>query len=243
MLPARSLLSPRTHWRNHRRVRRRASGRTVAYNIRFAGQVFDGQAGLHANGFRDYDPATGRYSQSDRIGLWGGINTYSYATANAISHLDPTGLATAVAVGGPISSNPFGHAAVATTGEGVSSYGTADPVGEDFTQYLNHQSDYRDTVVVVIKTTPQQEKSIRDYLRAYTGSKYNIVGNNCSTVVADALFAAGVGQNYFTDPNAAPLFLPNSLLALVLSMPGTTTYSIPQGAPVPSALNEFNRKN
>jgi len=55
----------------------------------------------------------------------------------------PRGWPTAVAVGGPISSNPFGHAAVATTGEGVSSYGTADPVGEDFTQYLNHQSDYR----------------------------------------------------------------------------------------------------
>ena len=33
------------------------------------GQVFDGQAGLHANVFRDYDPAVGRYPQSDPIGL------------------------------------------------------------------------------------------------------------------------------------------------------------------------------
>jgi RHS repeat-associated protein len=38
---------------------------TFKYNLRFPGQVFDGQAGLHANGYRDcYDPAIGRYCQS-----------------------------------------------------------------------------------------------------------------------------------------------------------------------------------
>jgi len=35
-------------------------------------QVFDGRAGLHHNGFRDFDPATGRYVESDPIGLTGG---------------------------------------------------------------------------------------------------------------------------------------------------------------------------
>jgi RHS repeat-associated protein len=50
----------------------------VAYNLRFPGQIFDGQAGLHLNYFRDYDPATGRYIQSDPIGLRGGINTFVY---------------------------------------------------------------------------------------------------------------------------------------------------------------------
>jgi hypothetical protein len=29
---------------------------TVAYNVRFPGQIFDGQAGLHQNYFRDFDP-------------------------------------------------------------------------------------------------------------------------------------------------------------------------------------------
>ena len=60
MLPARALLTPRHRWRKRLRVRRRASGRTFAYNLRFPGQIFDGQAGLHQNGFRDYDPAVGR---------------------------------------------------------------------------------------------------------------------------------------------------------------------------------------
>jgi len=64
----------------------------VAYNPRFPGQVFDGQAGLHQNTFRDYDPATGRYAESDPIGLDGGINTYSYVSSDPLSFSDMFGL-------------------------------------------------------------------------------------------------------------------------------------------------------
>jgi RHS repeat-associated protein len=63
------------------------------YNLRFAGQLFDGQAGLHANGQRDcYDPATARYCESDPTGLDGGINTYAYVL-DPLRFVDPTGLA------------------------------------------------------------------------------------------------------------------------------------------------------
>jgi RHS repeat-associated protein len=61
------------------------------YNLRFPGQVFDGQAGLHYNYFRDYDSAIGRYVESDPIGLDGGVNTYWYADADPASKNDPTG--------------------------------------------------------------------------------------------------------------------------------------------------------
>jgi RHS repeat-associated protein len=66
------------------------------YNLRFPGQIFDGQAGLHLNYFRDYDSATGRYTESDPIGLKGGINTYLYSDADPLGRYDATGKSVAI---------------------------------------------------------------------------------------------------------------------------------------------------
>jgi RHS repeat-associated protein len=62
------------------------------FPLRFPGQYFDHEWNLAYNYFRDYDPGTGRYVQSDPIGLDGGLNTYLYASAAPLTSIDPMGL-------------------------------------------------------------------------------------------------------------------------------------------------------
>jgi RHS repeat-associated protein len=61
--------------------------------LRFPGQLYDAHSTLHYNYFRDYDPETGRYVESDPIGLEGGLNTYGYVEGNPVNFIDPLGLA------------------------------------------------------------------------------------------------------------------------------------------------------
>lgn len=66
---------------------------TVTLNLRFAGQYADAESGLDYNVFRDYEPSTGRYIESDPIGLSGGISTYSYVLGRPMTDVDPEALA------------------------------------------------------------------------------------------------------------------------------------------------------
>jgi RHS repeat-associated protein len=64
----------------------------VSYNLRLPGQYFDAETGLSQNVQRDYDPLTGKYVESDPIGLKSGINTYTYGYSHPTQFVDPTGL-------------------------------------------------------------------------------------------------------------------------------------------------------
>jgi RHS repeat-associated protein len=65
---------------------------TFTYNLRFPGQYYDAETGKHYNYFRDFDASLGRYLQSDRIGLGGGTDTYSYVGQAPLLRTDRLGL-------------------------------------------------------------------------------------------------------------------------------------------------------
>jgi RHS repeat-associated protein len=60
--------------------------------LRLPGQRYDKETNLHYNYFRDYDPTIGRYTESDPIGLDGGLNTYAYVGGRSLMLTDPLGL-------------------------------------------------------------------------------------------------------------------------------------------------------
>lgn len=62
------------------------------FNLRFPGQYYDEETVLHYNYYRDYDPSLGRYLQPDPIGLAGGLNRFSYVSADPTNSTDPNGL-------------------------------------------------------------------------------------------------------------------------------------------------------
>ncbi|MBN3967986.1 RHS domain-containing protein [Pseudomonas gregormendelii] len=64
----------------------------VEQNLRFQGQYFDDETGLHYNTFRYYDPEVGRFITQDPIGLFGGDNLYRYVL-NPNAWIDALGLA------------------------------------------------------------------------------------------------------------------------------------------------------
>ncbi|MDP2198128.1 MAG: RHS repeat-associated core domain-containing protein, partial [Sulfurimicrobium sp.] len=96
---------------------------TITSNLRLPGQYWDEETGLHYNYFRDYDPGSGRYVQSDPIGtvLYRDMaakslaqhglmirpevasqlyrpqpefnHPFAYVRGNPISRIDPLGLA------------------------------------------------------------------------------------------------------------------------------------------------------
>lgn len=69
------------------------AGRCLSNVATISHRICTARRPTNYNYFRDgYDPAVGRYTQSDPIGLQGGLNTYGYAYQNPVAVIDPLGL-------------------------------------------------------------------------------------------------------------------------------------------------------
>ena len=106
---------------------------SIENNLRFPGQYFDSETGLHYNYLRNYDPVVGRYTTSDPIGLLGGVNSYLYGFANPVIYVDPFGLfclsmenieILSAAAGGAAVGARFGGSRGAAFGAGLSVFTT-----------------------------------------------------------------------------------------------------------------------
>jgi len=64
----------------------------VTNNIRFPGQYYDQETGLHYNWNRYYDPGIGRYLSPDPIGFTDSLNLFIYTGNNPVNWIDPWGL-------------------------------------------------------------------------------------------------------------------------------------------------------
>jgi RHS repeat-associated protein len=68
------------------------NGTNFIFNLRFPGQYADQETGLFQNGYREYDPSTGRYVEADPLGLNAGWNDYNYVESNSLNNVDLIGL-------------------------------------------------------------------------------------------------------------------------------------------------------
>ncbi|WP_083207144.1 RHS repeat-associated core domain-containing protein [Pseudomonas sp. 24 R 17] len=78
------------HYRAYGEITRLDIGK-VDNPLRFQGQYFDSESGLHYNRHRYYNPDIGRYLTPDPVKLAGGINAYQYVP-NPTGWVDPLGL-------------------------------------------------------------------------------------------------------------------------------------------------------
>ena len=154
----------------------------ITNNLRFPGQYFDAETGLHYNMFRDYNPVGGRYVQSDPIGLDGGLNTYSYVGGNPLRFIDRYGLSKMChrSIEGGI---PGRHCFIEFEDGSTSSF-APDGVGPD----RNPNSDDR---ICTEPKEPEKDDCVRKAMKKCEGS-YNFLKFNCCHCAEQAMKECGV---------------------------------------------------
>jgi RHS repeat-associated protein len=180
----------------------------INLSLRLPGQTYNDETGLHYNYFRDYDPKTGRYLQSDPAGLRGGINTYAYVGGNPVTRIDPLGLWSTVA------HNYFIDKFAEMHPELKGQWGFIDEMkaGSRYTDssaFQNDQSSYMHAMSSDSLSRDQAKDMMCKYVKAYmdayrggsrgpdsTGKRYYYLGMAMHAVM-DSTSPAHVGFQYW----------------------------------------------
>jgi RHS repeat-associated protein len=206
----------------------------AVYNLRFPGQLRGPEVDTFYNWFRDYDPLSGRYSQSDPIGLQGGTySTYQYTSGNPISRFDRRGLC----------SNPEADEAnaLASLGPAILNYLASNP-DMALAVILSGLTDsdaitVADAVdgVFLSETTNAGGKLIT--------SAGTITQDTVTPIVTDAV-SAGSDVSILSGVHGAPDGSMVTSVAMIQSdaaafggLPGVTVYDMNELLENPSALN------
>jgi RHS repeat-associated protein len=199
---------------------------TFTFNQRFPGQLFDAESGLSQNWNREYNARTGRYVQSDPIGLKGGINTYGYTEGNPVANTDPYGLYTEIIQWGqsPGLSGSWGHISGNINGQnfsfGKNGWDTRFPLASDYADRQKSPDIDRAGQGIILKLSPLEEAKLGMCVRKF--SNYDSLKNNCGNPWLQCLDEIGI-----TKSGNRPNILPSDVLKIIGSSPravGNTSY-------------------
>jgi len=157
-------------------------------------QRYESVSGLYYNYFRDYEPATGRYTQSDPIGLaGGGLSTYGYAEGNPLVMVDFFGMETCLLT----TVNSWGirdHVAVFTSkGDGSGGPIIYDPAGSFGAEY-GEGGGY-------VEFVEGKNASIENFKKHYGENTVEVTCKNTSREEEEGIIDKASDQ-----PTAAPFF-------------------------------------
>ena len=168
------------------------SGNASLLDLRLPGQWYEAEgnaSGLHQNGYRDYDPSLGRYTEADPLGVDAGANLYGYADGDPVNEWDPHGLDLRINYYNSLT----GHIGISISGH--PSYGFYPNVNVPASNGCECQDALRSTVPLTasftIPSTASQDAAMWSYIEKRIGNPgvWFLLGNNCATTVEDILRA------------------------------------------------------